>query len=102
MYDFGDDWEHTVILEKILLRVKDKLYPICLKGKRACPPEDCGGVWGYYDLLEIISDANHEEYHQTMEWLEDEYDPEAFDVDSIEFEDPRERWHLAFGDMDEI
>ena len=53
-YDFGDDWRHTVILEKILLRDKNIDYPTCIKGKRACPPEDCGGVWGYTDFLEII------------------------------------------------
>ncbi len=47
IYDFGDEWKHTIRLEKILPREKDKKYPICIAGERACPPEDSGGVWGY-------------------------------------------------------
>jgi hypothetical protein len=53
VYDFGDNWEHKIQLEKILPREKGVNYPICIKGKRACPPEDCGGIWGYAELLEI-------------------------------------------------
>ena len=101
VYDFGDNWEHTVTLEKIVPRKKGRQYPVCLKGKRACPPEDCGGVWGYKDLLEIISDPDHEEYDEMMEWLDEDFDPEAFDAALVEFDDPRERWDLAFGEADE-
>lgn len=53
-YDMGDSWEHEILVEKILLREAEQLYPICLTGKLACPPEDCGGVWGYAELVEAI------------------------------------------------
>jgi prevent-host-death family protein len=98
IYDFGDDWEHTVTLEKILKREKGKQYPVCLKGKRACPPEDCGGVWGYKDILETISDPDREERDELMEWLGEDFDLETFDPASIEFDDPREHWDFVFGE----
>jgi hypothetical protein len=82
-YDFGDSWLHEILIEKILLPEPGVRYPICLKGKRACPPEDCGGVWGYDDLLEIIKDPDNEEYEEMMDWLGGEFDPEFFDLDSI-------------------
>lgn len=100
IYDFGDDWEHTLTLEDILPRQKGRGYPLCVKGKRACPPEDCGGVWGYQDLLEIMVDPEHEEYDEMTEWVGPEFDPEAFDAKSVEFDDPRERWKWAFGQAD--
>ena len=56
---------------------------VCLKGKRACPPEDCGGRWGYYDLLETIADANHPEHDFMLEWLGDGFDAEEFDIDAV-------------------
>ncbi len=82
-YDFGDGWEHIILLEKII-EVDDKeQVPKCLKGKRNCPPEDCGGIWGYHDFLQIISDPQHEEYEETMEWCGEEFDPEYFNIESI-------------------
>lgn len=97
VYDFGDNWEHTVKLEKILPRDKDIDYPVCIAGKRACPPEDCGGVWGYKDFLEIISDPDHEEHKEMIEWAGGEFDPEHFDVKEVSFDDPDERRKIAFG-----
>ena len=85
LYDFGDSWKHEVILEKILPRVKNTKYPQCIKGKGACPPEDCGGVWGYEDILEIIKNPNHEKYAEHMEWLGEKFDPEEFNPKSIVF-----------------
>jgi hypothetical protein len=82
-YDFGDGWDHTVILEKILPPEKGVRYPRCIKGKRACPPEDCGGVWGYAELLEILADPNNPEHDEYLEWLGGDFDPEAFDLDKI-------------------
>ena len=82
-YDFGDSWLHEILVEKILPPEPGVHYPFCLKGKRACPPEDCGGVWGYDDLLETIKDPGNEEYEEMMDWLGGEFDPEAFDLDSI-------------------
>jgi hypothetical protein len=87
-YDFGDDWVHNIKLEKILPREKNIDYPVCIKGKRACPPEDCGGIWGYEELLEIIHEPKHEEYEEMLEWVGEEFDPEHFDVKEICFNDP--------------
>jgi len=97
VYDFGDNWEHKIQLEKILPREKNINYPICIKGKRACPPEDCGGIWGYEDFLEIITDPNHEEYEEMLEWVGGEFDPEHFDVKEVHFDDPDKRRKIAFG-----
>ena len=74
-YDFGDSWTHKVILEKILAFDPDKKLPYCVTGKRACPPEDCGGIWGYADLLVILENPEHEEYEEMLEWLDGEFDP---------------------------
>jgi hypothetical protein len=82
-YDFGDGWEHDVLLEKILPGDEKLESPICLAGKMACPPEDCGGVWGYADLLEILKNPKHEEYDSYMDWLGGEFDPENFDKDAV-------------------
>ena len=79
-YDFGDGWEHKIVLEKILPHENDKQLPRCIKGKRACPPEDCGGVWGYQGLLDILKDPEHPEYEDMVEWLGDEFDSEAFNI----------------------
>jgi len=82
-YDFGNGWEHEVVLEKILSPDPDVQYPVCLEGKRACPPEDCGGVWGYADLLDMIADPNHPDHEDLREWLGDDFDPEKFDVEKV-------------------
>lgn len=83
-YDFGDTWEHIIKVEKILPKESGKKYPICISGKRACPPEDCGGPWGYDELLEILEDPEHPEYEERIEeWLGKDFDPEAFDLDKI-------------------
>ena len=84
-YDFGDDWEHRVLLEKILPRDEDARYPVCIKGKRACPPEDCGGVWGYEELLEALHDPDSAEDDELLEWLGEGFDPEYFDAKAIYF-----------------
>lgn len=82
-YDFGDSWEHDVLLEKILTAEPDTYYPRCLKGKRACPPEDCGGVWGYADLLEALADESNPEREEYLEWLGGDLNQEAFDLTEI-------------------
>lgn len=96
VYDFGDNWQHTIKLEKILPRDKDFEYPICIRGKREGPPEDCGGVWGYQELLEIIMDPTHEDHESTLDWIGDDFDPEYFDPAEVIFDDPQERWNIAF------
>ena len=79
-YDFGDNWEHTVTIEKTLPAAEGMTYPTCLAGKRACPPEDCGGPWGYQELLDIIADPAHPERAERLEWLGEDFDPEEFSV----------------------
>ena len=96
VYDFGDDWEHTILLEKILPTEENVRYPICIKGKRACPPEDCGSIPGYEHLCELMKNTAVEEYKEMVEWLGGEYDPEHFDVEEISFDDPKERFKYAF------
>jgi hypothetical protein len=83
IYDFGDYWQHKILCEKILPLELDMLYPKCIKGKRTCPPEDCGGVGGYYDFLEAIQSPNHPEHDEMLEWAGGSFDPEAFDLDEI-------------------
>ena len=101
-YDFGDDWRHEVKLEKILPRHKEVKYPLCVTGKRACPPEDCGGVWGYADLLEVLKDPEHEEYEATVEWAGEDFDPEKFEIAEVVFSDPKVRWDYAFSEEDDL
>ncbi|MCK5869869.1 MAG: plasmid pRiA4b ORF-3 family protein [Methyloprofundus sp.] len=74
-YDFGDGWMHKVLLEKTLPFDPAKKLPYCVIGKRACPPEDCGGIWGYANLLAILNNPEHKEYEEMLEWLGDEFDP---------------------------
>lgn len=82
-YDFGDDWEHKITLEKIVPPAPGATYPVCLAGKRACPPEDCGGVWGYASMLEILADPKHPEYKETREWIGGKFDAEAFNMEKV-------------------
>lgn len=82
-YDFGDSWEHAITLEKILPVDDSVKYPICLTGKMKAPPEDCGGIWGYADMLEALEDPEHEEYEEYVEWLGDDFDPQYFDKNEI-------------------
>jgi hypothetical protein len=81
-YDFGDSWNHIVTVEKVI--EPDPSFrgvARCIAGECACPPEDCGGAWGYADLLKTIKDPDDEEYESMMAWLGGGFDPEAFDID---------------------
>jgi len=82
-YDFGDGWAHDIVLEKILPFDSKIEYPVCTAGKMCCPPEDCGGIWGYADMLEVLKQPKHEEYESFMEWLGGEFDPEYFDIEEV-------------------
>ena len=82
-YDFGDSWEHTILVEKELPLEAGVTYPRCVAGRRACPPEDCGGVWGYAHLIEVMADPKHPEHEEMREWLGGPLDPEAFDLDEV-------------------
>jgi len=82
-YDFGDGWRHTLLVEKVAPAEKGVRYPICLKGKRACPPEDVGGVGGYHNFLQAIGDPDHREHDQYLTWVGGSFCPEAFDLEEI-------------------
>ncbi len=83
VYDFGDDWIHEIKVQKILSAQTREHYPLCLKGKRACPPEDCGGPWGYEHLLEVLSDPDDEEHEELLDWVGEDFDPENFDLEAV-------------------
>jgi hypothetical protein len=82
-YDFGDSWQHEILLEKILEPEPNVSYPRCIEGARACPPEDVGGIWGYAEFLEAISDPIHEDHDDKVEWIGGEFDPEKFSMDNV-------------------
>jgi hypothetical protein len=86
VYDFGDNWEHQVRVEGTAAPEPGVYYPRCIAGEMQCPPEDCGGPYGYYQMLEIIGDPEHDQYEQMREWLQDDFDPEAFDRDAVNTE----------------
>ena len=90
-YDFGDGWLHQVLVEKILPPEPGQVYPVCIKGRRACPPEDVGGIWGYHFFLEAIADPEHEAHDEFLEWAGDEFDPAAFDLEEAN-QALRARW----------
>jgi hypothetical protein len=81
-YDFGDSWEHSIVLEKRLPVDLNAVYPVCTDGQLACPPEDCGGIPGFYDLVEALGDPNHERHEEMLDWIGD-FDPQAFSVDQV-------------------
>lgn len=95
-YDFGDEWEHQVLLKEIVHLEQDVGYPLCVGGERACPPEDCGGIWGYQTLLEAISNPAHEEHGAMLQWVGGGFDSERFDPAAVKFDDPKQRWKHAF------
>lgn len=82
-YDFGDSWEHDIAIEKIFKPDGALQHPMCLAGKRACPPEDVGGVWGYERFLQVIQDPDDPEHEDLLEWIGGEFDPEAFDLEGV-------------------
>jgi hypothetical protein len=77
-YDFGDGWEHLIEFEGTVAQESGKKYPCCVEGARACPPDDCGGVWGYAHFLEVMGNPQHEEYEFLSEWIGVEFDSEEF------------------------
>jgi len=102
-YDFGDSWSHEVRLVAIEPRERGAKYPRCVGGERACPPEDCGGVPGYYRLLEVLADPHDEEHEEMIEWLKGHaknyfpYGPDAFDAAAVRFWNPKKRWKMMMG-----
>jgi hypothetical protein len=81
IYDYGDNWQHRIKVEKMLPPDPELRSPVCLDGRNACPPEDVGGAPGYVDFLEAINDPSREEHDHFLEWCGGNFDPDAFDLD---------------------
>lgn len=94
-YDFGDGWIHEVTLEKICPKEPRRSYPLCLDGDLACPPEDCGGIVGYYDCVKAFKNQNNTD--GLLDWLGD-WNPFDFNPEKVVFENPRDRLRQAFGE----
>ena len=82
VYDFGDNWQHAVTVEEVMSPDPGLRYPLCIKGKLQGPPEDCGGIFGFYHFLEAIGDPGHEEHAEMREWG-GSFDPEAFSISTV-------------------
>jgi len=82
-YDFGDDWEHEIVVERKGPAVDGRRYPVCIAGKRNCPPEDCGGVWGYGDILAALAGPSSSAAEELLEWVGQDFDPEAFSLEIV-------------------
>ena len=85
-YDFGDSWEHVVIVEKVLPPDANFKRLVCLAGQNACPPDDCGGIPGYYQMLKILANPKNEEHESVKEWIGGKWDARLFDVDQVNAE----------------
>lgn len=97
VYDYGDNWKHTIILEKILSREKGVKYPVCVGGARACPPEDCGEKWGYEKFLDAIMYPDHEKHEELLDWVGGDFASEHFEAEDVEFDNPKKRLeHMLF------
>jgi hypothetical protein len=92
VYDFGDNWQHEIVLEKVVPANAPLKLPICLDGARRCPPEDAGGVSGYEEFLEVIFDPTHEEYEHLVGWAGGPFQAEAFDLKAVNETLSRMRW----------
>ncbi|MGN9906043.1 plasmid pRiA4b ORF-3 family protein [Phytohabitans sp. LJ34] len=86
-YDFGDNWSHEILVEEVLDPDPTQTYPRCVGGRRAAPPDDCGGVWGYEHLVEILTNPAHPDHQDRLEWMgwddATHFDPAAFDPDEV-------------------
>ena len=86
-YDFGDEWVHDILVEKALDRDQAATYPRCTGGRRAAPPEDCGGIWGYAELVEVLNDSTDPEHQDRLEWLgidsASDFAPDRFDAEAV-------------------
>ncbi len=94
-YDFGDDWRHQITVEKIVPAKKRAFYPRCVAGQHACPPEDCGGPWGYLEMMHILRNRRHRDYREWRELAGRDFQPNAFDVRDVNQEFQTNASHFA-------
>jgi len=98
-YDFGDDWQHAVVFEGFEQAPgRRKVRPECIGGGGACPPEDSGGVHHYAEIIRALADPAHPQHSNFADWVEGPIDPTRFSIDEVHFDDPEERWKVAFDD----
>jgi hypothetical protein len=83
LYDFGDGWKHKIKLIEISNKPQNEILPLFVLGQNACPPEDCGGVYRYREIIEILTDSTHEEYQSILEWLGPKFNPSTLNRISI-------------------
>jgi hypothetical protein len=96
VYDFGDDWNHEILFEDRQPADSEKLYPVCLDGQGACPPEDCGGPHGYAEFLRAIKKPGSPRGGELLEWVGGSFDPHGFRSSDVTFDDPAARWSWSF------
>lgn len=104
LYDFGDHWLHSIVLEGMILAQKKVKYPCCTEGALLTPLEDCGGIGGYYQLLEVLSNPKDPKYKETLEWVKGmtgkkTYQPESFNTASVKFTNPKKRLDNLFREL---
>ena len=83
LYDYGDGWEHTIKVERMISADTNIAYPRLIEASGRCPPEDVGGPWGYDEMLEALADPDHERHAEIREWVGDDFDPHAFDAEPL-------------------
>ena len=96
VYDFGDDWNHDVVFEETIVGGERIEHPVCVDGKGACPPEDCGGPHGYAEFLRAIKKPGSPRGSELLAWVGGSFDPNGFNSRAVMFDDPDARWHWAF------
>jgi len=96
LYDFGDSWIHSVQFEDHVYPEAVQKLPACIGGQNACPPEDCGGMDGYREFVSAIGNPRHPEHEAMRTWVNRLFDPSEFDPAAVRFDDPKERFRLAF------
>lgn len=96
LYDFGDGWEHDIVLEQILPKITGEKYPKIINGERACPPEDCGSTPGYENFVAIMKNKRHPEYKEMLEWHGKKYDAADWRPAYVRFDSPRVRYKEVF------
>lgn len=96
LYDYGDSWYHLIEFEGLYEKKPNKKYPTCIAGERACPPEDVGGIPGYFNFLEIINDKNNHERKSMLRWVGGKYESEKFNLKKVKFDSPGKRWKYVF------
>jgi hypothetical protein len=100
IYDFGDGWEHTLVVEALLPRNPKSSYPTCIAGEMRCPLEDSGGLYGYYETLDIFANPKHPEYEDVVEWIGNKrFDPKKFDPKKVNKELKQLAMYIRSWDM---